>query len=115
METRHPYVKCMVTWCDYWVKISEGNIGNYVGGCDTLNLMIATVSGDKVPSCSSYKIHRDPTKRGIHGPGEWYCEKCGGFVEKVGSIMESPVLPRSMIGMKVCGKCHQPVYRRERD
>lgn len=67
MSERHPNVKCMVTWCDYWIKTLEGEHSDKIGGCDTYDLLISTLSGDKYPTCAGYKIHSDPSKRGIHG------------------------------------------------
>lgn len=55
MSERHPNIKCLTTWCEYWVKVFEGDRGEKIGGCDAWDLLISTVSGEDTPTCRSYK------------------------------------------------------------
>jgi len=66
MSERHPNVRCLSTWCKYWVRVFEESYGEQMGGCDAWNLIIATKSGDKQPSCVPYIVSDDPQKAGIH-------------------------------------------------
>lgn len=67
MKTRHPHLRCFVTWCKYWVRLWDDEPGEHLGGCGTYEMAIAATSGDKYPTCTAYKLHPDPAKQGIHG------------------------------------------------